>query len=74
MTGPEHINLRHGFDSGLSDVSTFAEGTSLHDLNSLVDESLRYGTVPQNGSSTVRDFGRIIGADQAGNPVTGLQV
>ncbi len=74
MTGPEHINFRHGFDSGFSDVSKFAEGTSLREIDSLVDDALRYGTVSQNGSSIVRDFGRVIGTDQAGNAVTGVQV
>jgi len=74
MTGPEHINYRHGFDSGFSNVSKFSEGTSLRQIDSLVDDALRYGEVSQGGASIVRNTGRVIGIDQAGNPVTGLQV
>jgi hypothetical protein len=74
MTGPEHINYRHGFDSGFPNVSKFAEGTSVRQIDSMVDSALRYGEVAQNGSSIIRDFGKVIGTDRAGNAVSGLQV
>ena len=40
----------------------------------MVDDALRYGVVSQNDTSIVRDLGRVIGTDQSGSPVTGLQV
>jgi hypothetical protein len=74
MTAIEHINYRHAFDSGFSNVSRFAQGTRAADIRNYVDDALRYGSVRGNGSTVVHDLGRTIGYDQAGNAVTGIQV
>lgn len=42
MTAIEHINYRHAFESGASNVSRFAEGTSAREIKSLVDQASRY--------------------------------
>lgn len=77
MTGIEHINYRHAYNSGFSNVSRFAKGTSARDIASMVDDALRYGKVTPNGTNgyaIVRDLGRTVGTDQAGNAVTGIKV
>jgi hypothetical protein len=77
MTGIEHINYRHAYNSGFSNVSRYAQGTSAGDIASMVDDALRYGKVTPNGANgyaIVRDFGRTVGTDQAGNAVTGIKV
>jgi hypothetical protein len=37
MTGIEHIMYRHGFNSGFSNVSRFAQGTRVRDISNYVD-------------------------------------
>ncbi|WP_344609655.1 hypothetical protein [Sporichthya brevicatena] len=74
MTAIEHINYRHAFGSGFDNVSRFAQGTGARSIQGYVDEALRYGNVTQGGASIRYDLGRTIGTDQAGNPVTGIQV
>lgn len=74
MTAIEHINYRHAFNSGFDDVSRFAQGTGARQIQGYVDDALRYGNVSQGGASIRYDLGRVIGYDQAGNPVTGIQV
>lgn len=74
MTTIEHIDYRHAWDSGFSNVSRFAERTSARQIRDLVDEALRYGTVSENGTSVLWDADRALGVDAAGNAATGLQV
>lgn len=74
MTAIEHINYRHAFDSGLDNVSRFADGTSVGQIQGYVDDALRYGDVSQGGASIRFDVGQVIGTDQAGNAVSGIQV
>jgi hypothetical protein len=74
MTAIEHINYRHAFNSGFDNVSRFAQGTTTRQIQSYVDDALRYGNVTQSGASIQYDVGRVIGYDQAGNAVTGIQV
>lgn len=74
MTAIEHINYRHAFNSGFDNVSRFAQGTTTRQIQSYVDDALRYGNVTQSGASIRYDIGRVIGYDQAGSAVTGIQV
>jgi RHS repeat-associated protein len=77
MTAIEHINYRHAFDSGFSDVSHFAEGTSAQDIKGFVDQAARYGDVtPQggNGFKIDYDLGQTVGTDQAGEASSRLRV
>ncbi|NOY55274.1 MAG: RHS repeat-associated core domain-containing protein [Actinobacteria bacterium] len=74
MTTIEHINYRHAWDTGFSNVSRFAEGTSARQIQGLVDDALKYGTVSGNGTSVLWDAGRALGVDAAGNTATGVQV
>jgi hypothetical protein len=77
MSGIEHINYRHAFDSGFDNVSRFAQGTSVRQIQGYVDDALRYGTVTPNGSNGYRivyDTGSTLGTDVAGNAVSGVQV
>lgn len=63
MTTIEHINYRHGFDSGFSNVSRFAKDTSVRDIKGYVETALKYGKATTNrGSVTVvQDLGKVIG-------------
>lgn len=61
-------------NSGFDDVSRFAQGTSARQIQRYVDDALRYGNVSQGGASIRYDVGRVIGYDQAGNAVSGIQV
>lgn len=72
MSTIEPINYRHAFNSGLKDVSRFAEGTSARKIKGYMDEALRTGT--PTGRGVVADLGRTIGTDRGGNAVTGLEV
>jgi RHS repeat-associated protein len=77
MTAIEHINYRHAVESGFSDVSRFAEGTSVRDVQSFVDQASRYGTVTPQGANAFRieyNLGRTIGTGQAGEAATGIRV
>ncbi len=72
MSTIEHIIYRHAYNSGFSNVSRFAAGTSARQIKSYVDEALRVGTVTDQG--VIANLGRTIGTDQAGNAVTGIEV
>jgi hypothetical protein len=77
MTAIEHINYRHAFESGFSDVSRFAEGTSVRDIQSFVDQASRYGNVAAQGANGFRfeyNLGRTIGTGQAGEAASGVRV
>ncbi|MEP9382599.1 putative T7SS-secreted protein [Nocardioides cheoyonin] len=76
MTAIEHINYRHAYGSGFTNVSHFAEGTSARDIYSMVDQALRRGEVTPNGDSykVVYDTGRTIGTDKWGAPTSRLQI
>ena len=41
MSSIEHINYRHGFNSGFPNVSRFSQGTSVRSIKSYVDDALR---------------------------------
>jgi len=77
MTAIEHINYRHAFESGASNVSRFAEGTSAREIKSLVDQTSRYGTVTAKGADRFmleHFLGRTIGTDQSGAAASGVRV
>ncbi len=77
MTAMEHINYRHAFHSGFSGVSRFAEGTSVKNIQSYVDQAIRYGTVTAQGSGTFKieyELGRTIGTGQSGQTATAIRV
>ena len=77
MTAIEHINYRHAFDSGFSNVSNFAEGTSASDIQAYVDQASRYGTVtPQgaNGFKLELNLQQTIGTNQTGGAANGIRV
>ena len=77
MTAIEHINYRHAFDSGFSNVSRFSEDTSASDIQSYVDQASRYGNVtPQglNGFKLEYNLGDAIGTNQAGGAANGIRV
>jgi len=77
MSAIEHINYRHGFNSGFKDVSRFAEGTSARQIQGYVDDALRYGRVTPNGVDGFQiehTFGKAIGTDQAGNAASGIRI
>lgn len=68
----EHINYHHAYHSGFSNVSRYARGTTAPQIKGSVDEALRTGTVTDRG--VVAYLGRTFGTEQAGNPVTGIEV
>lgn len=77
MTGIEHVWYRHNPSSGFSNVSRFAEGTSLGDISRYVDTALRSGTVTKTGANayTVEfNFGETIGTDVLGDAATNIRV
>ncbi|WP_130345884.1 RHS repeat-associated core domain-containing protein [Herbihabitans rhizosphaerae] len=74
MSTIEHINYRHAHNSGFSNVSRFAEGTSVRDIKGYVDDALARGTVSADGGTIEYNIGRVIGTDQGGAPVTGIRV
>jgi hypothetical protein len=77
MSAVEHINYRHAFNSGFKDVSRYAEGTSVHQIQGYVDDALRYGKVTPNGANGFQiehSLGRVIGTDQVGNAASGIRV
>jgi len=43
-------------------------------IQGYVDDALRYGNATRGGASIRYDLGRVIGLDQAGSPVTGIQI
>jgi hypothetical protein len=43
QTSIEHINYRHAFESGFSDVSKFAKEASVRDIKDYVEEAVNYG-------------------------------
>jgi hypothetical protein len=51
MSTIEHINYRHAWNSGFEGVSRFGNGTSARQIQGLVDDALRYGTVTPNGTN-----------------------
>jgi hypothetical protein len=53
-------------------TSRFTKDIGARELSNMVDDAATYGT--RNGNSIVHDFGRTIGTDPHGNPVTRLQV
>lgn len=57
---------------GVSNVSRYARGTTAPQIKGSVDEALRTGTVTDRG--VVAYLGRTFGTEQAGNPVTGIEV
>lgn len=74
MTAIEHINYRHAYTSGFSNVSKYSKGTSVRSIQGYVDDALRHGSVSADGTMVRHNVGRVIGTDQLGNPVTGIQV
>ena len=77
MTGIEHVMYRHGPNTGFSGVSKFAEGTSVKDISTYVDNALRYGKVIPNGPGgyvVEYNVGRLIGVDKAGSPSSTLKI
>jgi RHS repeat-associated protein len=77
MTAIEHINYRHAFDSGFSDVSRFAEGTSARDIQGFVDQATRYGNLTPQGADGFKmeyNLGQTIGTGQAGEAASGIRV
>jgi hypothetical protein len=77
MSAIEHINYRHAFNSGFSNVSRYAEGTSVQEIRSFADEALRYGTISpngQNGFLVEYNLGKLIGLNQQGGPATGVRM
>jgi RHS repeat-associated protein len=77
MNGLEHIMYRHGAESGFSNVSRFAEGTTGRDVVNLVDEALRFGTVKATGPGAYtveHTLGRVIGSNITGQEASSLRV
>jgi len=77
MTAIEHINYRHNFNTGFTNVSKFSKGTSVKNIKSYVDNALRYGHVSQNGVNSFKieyNIGRAIGTSQAGNSATAIRI
>lgn len=77
MTAMEHINYRHAFDSGFTNVSRFAEETSVRDIKGFVDQAMRYGDVTPQGLTGFKieyNLGSAIGTNQAGGAATGLRI
>lgn len=74
MTAIEHINYRHAYTSGFSNVSKYSKGTSVRNIQGYVDDALRHGSVSADGTMVRHNIGRVIGTDQLGNPVTGIQM
>ena len=78
MTAIEHVFYRHSFDSGFQGVSKFREGTSVSDINGLVDAALRKGDVVYDGrgGATINydTGGGYIGYDIDGSLVSGIRV
>ncbi|MEI6196500.1 MAG: hypothetical protein WCS42_19440, partial [Verrucomicrobiota bacterium] len=77
MSAIEHINYRHAFDSGFSDVSRYAEGTSARDIQGFVNQASRYGNVTPQGANSFKieyNFGQTIGTGQAGEAASGIRV
>ncbi len=74
MTAIEHINYRHAYTSGFSNVSKYSKGTSVRNIQGYVDDALRHGSVSADGTMVRHNVGRVIGTDQLGNPVTGIQM
>ncbi len=77
MTAIEHINYRRAFDSGFSDVSRFAEGTSARDIKSFVDQASRYGNITPQGANGIKieyNLGQTIGTDRAGGATSNIRV
>ncbi len=75
--GDRAHHYRHAFDSGFYNVSPFAQGTSVRQIQGYVDDALRYGTVApseSSGNRIVHDTGSTLGTDVAGNAVSGVQV
>jgi hypothetical protein len=77
MTAIEHINYRHAFESGFSNVSRFAEGTTARDIQSFVDQASRYGNVTAQGANGFKleyNLGQSIGTSQAGAEASGIRI
>ena len=77
MSAIEHINYRHSFNSGFQNVSRFGEGTSVRNIQSYVDDALRYGNVTPSGANGFRieyNLGRTIGTDTSGNAAGNIRV
>lgn len=77
MNGLEHIMYRHSANSGFSDVSRYAPGTTGRAIVGYVDEALRYGTVSPSGTTghfIEHNLGRVIGTDIRGNPTSSIRV
>jgi hypothetical protein len=76
MTAIEHINYRHGFDADLKNVGRFAKETSIRNIQSYVDDALRYGqvTVIEDGFRIEHNLGQIVGTDAAGNATSNIRV
>ena len=73
MYAIEHIMHRHGANSGFTNVSRFAEGTGARQIQSFVDDALRYGRQTAPGTFEY-NFGRAIGTNQGGGVATGIRV
>lgn len=73
MYAIEHIMYRHASNSGFANVSRFAEGTGARQIQSFVDDALRYGK--QTGTGTFEhNFGRAIGTNQGGGAANDIRV
>jgi RHS repeat-associated protein len=76
MTGMEHVFYRHSAESGFSNVSRYAGGTTARNVAGYVDEALRLGKVTPSGNSFMveHDMGRIIGTDVVGKAASSIRV
>ena len=77
MSAIEHINYRHASNSGFSNVSRFSKDTSVKNIQSYIDNAVRYGDVTRQGANSFKieyNLGRSIGTNQAGNPASGIRV
>lgn len=73
MSTIEHISYRHSFNSGFSNVSKFAKGTSVRQIRGYVADALR-NPVSDDGVNFIGNTGQVIGTDAAGHSVTGIRV
>ena len=75
--GLEHILRRHSFNTGVENVSKFAQGMGHIEIKGLINEAAQRGAAWEiQGESRVLNInlGRVIGTDQAGNAVSGLRI
>ncbi|WP_370900944.1 hypothetical protein [Chryseobacterium gossypii] len=72
MSTIEHINYRHSYNTGFSNVSKFSEGTSVKMIKGYVDQAIRYGNPIKGGYEY--NFGKVIGTGSNGAPAMSIRV